>query len=148
VAFRPPTVEDQEAVGGLANESSEKGARLLVRRCVDYVWDGSEGEMAERDWPAWLVDELSNRMEALDPQAELTINAQCPICDHPFSLLFDTAAYFSRELARREERFYREVHTLAFHYHWSEEEIMRLTLRERNRYIELINETVSGGRQR
>ncbi len=143
VGFRLPTGGDQEAVSAVAKDSPGEAAGLLLHRCADYVHDDQGNEVAESSWPDGLVDALSDQMERLDPQAELRINAQCPFCDHPFSLLFDTAAYFSKEMSGRKERFYREVHTLAFYYHWSESEIMHLTLRERNRYIELINETLS-----
>lgn len=146
VAFRLPTGGDQEVISGLAAESPEEAARLLVHRCVDDVRDEHDEIIAEAEWPASLIGELSDRMQTLDPQAELTIDTECPFCDHSFGVLFDTATYFSKELAQREERFYREVHTLAFYYHWSEEEIMNLTLPERHRYIELINRTLSEGR--
>jgi len=146
VQFRLPTGADQEAVAPQGTQNPEEAARQIARRCVNRVVEEGGGEVGEEAWPKALVPELSEEMEALDPQAELRINVQCPACGYAFSFLFDTAAYFSEELERRETQLYREVHTLAFYYHWSEMEIMNLTLQERARYIELINETLSEGR--
>lgn len=145
VHFRLPTGADQEAVGELGARDPEAAARQLAGRCVNRVVDGQGTELPEEAWPSALVEQLSDEMEKLDPQAELVINVQCPACERDFSFLFDTATYFSEELERREAQLYREVHTLAWYYHWSEAEIMSLTLQERARYIGLINETLSEG---
>jgi hypothetical protein len=147
VHFRLPTGADQEAVAARGARDAETAAQQIARRCVDRVVDAEGTELPEEAWPGSLVEELSEQLETLDPQAELIINSKCPFCNHGFSRLFDVAAYFSKELGGREERFYREVHTLAFYYHWSEQEIMRLTLPQRHRYIELINETLSEDRR-
>lgn len=147
VHFRLPTGADQEAVAARGARDAETAARQIARRCVDRVVDAGGTELPVEAWPESLVEELSDQMETLDPQAELRINVQCPACEHGFSFLFDTAAYFAEELERRGPQLYREVHTLAFYYHWSEAEIMNLTLRERGRYIELINDALSEGQR-
>ena len=84
-------------------------------------------------------------MTELDPQAELTVNATCPVCRCEFSALFDTAAFFFRELSGRTRHLYREIHLLASFYHWSERDILEMTPRKRSRYLELVDETLSGG---
>jgi hypothetical protein len=37
---------------------------------------------------------------------------------------------------------YREVHYLAFNYHWSEEEIMGMSRERRRRYIEVLADAI------
>lgn len=147
VEFRLPTGADQEAVAPRGVRDPKAAVRQIVRRCVERVVEEGRGEVGEDGWPDVLVNELSDEMETLDPQAELRINVQCPECEHAFSFLFDTATYFSEELRHRGTQLYREVHTLAFYYHWSETEIMNLTLQQRSRYIELINDALSEGRR-
>ncbi|HEX7048849.1 MAG TPA: hypothetical protein VF188_01455 [Longimicrobiales bacterium] len=36
------------------------------------------------------------------------------------------------------DALYREVHHLAFHYHWSEAEILAMTRSKRQRYLSLL----------
>jgi hypothetical protein len=40
------------------------------------------------------------------------------------------------------ENIYREVHMLAFYYHWSESDILGMNQRKRGRYLELLDETL------
>jgi len=82
-------------------------------------------------------------MAELDPQAELLLNLSCPVCGHAFSTVFDTATFLFQELARRAGNLYREVHLLAFHYHWSEAEIMGMTAAKRHRYLDLLVDALS-----
>ncbi len=47
--------------------------------------------------------------------------------------------FFFKELKGDLKELYKEVHTLASHYHWSENEILDLTRNKRKEYLELIN---------
>ena len=49
-----------------------------------------------------------------------------PVANHS-GTPFDIADYFYREICGRESDLHREIHLLAFHYHWSERDILRLT---------------------
>jgi len=37
-----------------------------------------------------------------------------------------------------------EIHTIAFYYHWTEDAILKLSLRQRRRYVELIEAELTG----
>ena len=142
VRFRLPNGGDMEAVSELVRDDVDAAQALLLSRCVESVTAAAGGgPLAE--WPGALAQHLSDEMERLDPQAELLLNLTCPACGHNFHGLFDTASYFLRELAARRRHFYREVHMLAFHYHWSEAEIMGLTASKRRRYLELLAEELA-----
>jgi hypothetical protein len=82
-------------------------------------------------------------MSQLDPQAELLLQLVCTRCSRPFAAVFDTAAYLFRELAAHQTALYREVHELAFHYHWSESDILDLTAARRRRYLSLLAEALA-----
>lgn len=148
VRFCLPTGADQEAAAGLARKDSQAAADLLLRRCVECVTaEDDDGEPLE-DWPPAVAHQLPAIMAELDPQAELVLNLACPVCGHAFSAIFDTATYFFQELAGRMKHLYREVHLLAFYYHWSEAEIMGMTARKRHRYLDLLAEALTEeGRQ-
>ena len=70
------------------------------------------------------------------------LNVTCPECQKSFSALFDVGTYFFQEVAAGIQRLYRDVHLLAFYYHWGEAEIMRMTCKKRQRYLSLLTEAL------
>lgn len=143
IRFRLPTGADQEAGASLARSDPYAAAELILRRCVAQVTlDAGQGaSLAE--WPPPVAQQLPALMSELDPQAELVLQLTCPACRGAFSALFDTASYFFQELVGQATSFYREVHTLAFYYHWSEAEILSLTAKKRHRYLDLLAEALT-----
>jgi hypothetical protein len=79
-------------------------------------------------------------MAALDPQAEITLTLVCPACGAAFSTNFDTASYFIQELKAGMRSLYREVHSLAYHYHWSPTEILGMSAEMRRKFLVLLEE--------
>ncbi len=145
--FRLPTGADQEAAAALAPRDPEAAVELVRRRCATCWRDGSTSETTE-EWPPAVADRLSAAMAELDPQAELRLNLTCPSCGRAISALFDTGSYLFQELAGRAKHLYREVHLLAFHYHWSEAEIMGLTVGRRRAYLDLLADHLTEERAR
>ncbi|HHM04193.1 MAG TPA: hypothetical protein ENJ19_00430 [Gammaproteobacteria bacterium] len=136
--FRLPTGADLEAVA--AELDDEAAGRQLLQRCMIGVYDG---EQALSEWQEeWLAD-IPGCMAALDPQAELEFALACPECGHEFLAVLDAAAYIFEELAAHSRDLYRQVHTLALHYHWSETEILGLSPVKRRRYLELLADSFS-----
>jgi hypothetical protein len=144
VRFRLPTGADQEAVSGLAQTDLNAASSMLLRNCIGGIAreDGSTVEVISQS----LETQLSSMMSDLDPQAELMLNMICPACSKNCSVIFDTASYLSKEMASHMEHIYREVHMLAFYYHWSESDIMGMTQKKRERYLDLLDETLKGWR--
>ena len=111
------------------------GIEELIARCVLEVGAG------ERPLPgAARRSSLANLLLALDPQAEITIDAVCPSCGEPVSALVDAAGILLAELTDGDDRLLREVDALARTYHWSEAEILGLDVHRRRRYLELFAE--------
>jgi hypothetical protein len=138
VRYRLPTGADQAAVAPTALQDIESAAAVLLRRCVVdlRVEDGTalalEGAGQE------LIEQLPTHMAAHDLQSETILDFLCPACGHSGQVLLDAADYLFRELGVRQGDLYRQVHVLALHYHWSESEILALTWRRRQRYLDLI----------
>ncbi len=151
VRYRLPTGGDQEALAQAARAAPDRAAALLVERCVQEVAveGGAAPEAgAQQDsgaLPHAVLAALPGLMAELDPQAEICLDLVCPSCGAGFPALFDTAAYFFRELSGGRNALYEEVHILAWNYHWSEAEIMGLTRRKRRRYLELLAAAGSAG---
>ncbi len=128
VSFRLPTGGDQEAV--LRTKLEEAAAELLKRCILD---DGGRQLSADE------CDTVIAFMERVAPQLDLELDLKCPECSKQFLAPFDTTAFFFEEMALKDEELLREIHVLAFYYHWSETEILRLERNRRRAYLRLLN---------
>src|SRR5262249_30273022 len=133
VMFRVPNGEDQEAVAAIAAQSVDRAAEVVLKRCVARVDSKDEENLS--DLPPAVLRDLPGKMAALDPQAELLLDLTCPECDAGFVVPFDAGDYICRELGTQEREFYREVHALSWHYHWSEDAVLGLSRRKRHIYL-------------
>jgi hypothetical protein len=138
VRFRLPNGADLEEAATIAAQDVRAAARRVLARCIESI-DGSSPDAIPENVSAQLPEEMSR----LDQQAELLLHLVCTRCARPFTAVFDTAAYLFRELAAHRNTLYREVHELAFHYHWSESEILGLTAARRRRYLSLLAEALA-----
>lgn len=138
--FRIPTGADQEWAARLAQTDAGAAAKALLNRCVAAADETPSA-------PASLDEVTAHRLGAAmlerDPQAEIMLDVTCPACERTCQTLFDAGGFLYRELEARLPQLYREVHAVALHYHWSEAEILGLTQPQRQRYLDLLAETVA-----
>jgi len=87
--------------------------------------------------PADLQAEIGAAMAAADPQADLQLALACPQCAHRWQPVFDIARFLWQELHAWALRTLRDVDTLAHAYHWAEADILALSPRRRQAYLEL-----------
>lgn len=134
VQFRLPDSNDLLAIESCSDAAAARG--LLLERCVLAAQRG--GEMhAVRDLPEELQVEVAQAMAQADPQADLQLAFRCPECDHEWQPLFDIARFLWQELHAWALHMLREVDTLAQAYHWTEADILALSPRRRQAYLEL-----------
>jgi len=147
VRFRLPTGADQETAATLAGENLQAAAEVILRRCVAEVAVNGTTIRQSAEWPPAVARQVPLFMAQLDPQAELWLTLTCTECGHSFTTLLDAATYLFQELAQRLRGLYREVHYLAFYYHWREAEILALPSQRRQRYLELLAESLTPQRR-
>ncbi|HEY5710386.1 MAG TPA: hypothetical protein VIT38_00705 [Allosphingosinicella sp.] len=89
------------------------------------------------DAPAGALDEAlaEAALEALDPQADVALDTDCPHCGAAHELRFDAARFVWQELAARAPRILRDVADLARTYHWSERDILAMPASRRAFYL-------------
>jgi hypothetical protein len=131
IRFRLPTGGDQEDLLGI---EVEQAAETLLDRCV-LDCGGRPLSAEER---AAIVEEMERRA----PRVELELDLVCPECSHSFVAPFDLTTFFFEEIRAGSRQLLREVHTLAFYYHWSESEILGLRRARRREYLSLLNEAL------
>jgi len=127
VVLRRPRGEDQRLWRAAPADVETLRARILATLIV----------AGEAD-PTDLIGRASEELEAFDPLPAFRIAATCPACgaenDHPV----DLEALLLGELAHAQSRLIAEIHTLAAHYGWSEDDILAVPPRRRARYLGLV----------
>ena len=78
----------------------------------------------------------------LAPELELELDLNCPECAHAFVQPFDATSFFFDEMRINANQLLREVHALAFYYHWSEAEILSLGRDRRRAYLGLLSDAI------
>jgi hypothetical protein len=131
VRFRLPCGADQEAVVRL---EPEQAADMLLDRCV-LGSGGKSFSSADRE-------AIADAMEELAPQVDLELDLTCPDCGSQFLAPFDTTAFFFNEMRISSGQLLREIHSLAFYYHWSQAEILGLRRDRRRTYLGLLSEAL------
>jgi hypothetical protein len=131
VRFRLPCGADQEAVLDL---DPQEAAVALLGRCV-LDCGGIPLSVDEGDAIAAAMDRCA-------PQLDLELDLACPECGKQFLAPFDTTAFFLGEMKINGGQLLREIHSLAFYYHWSEAEIMDLRRDRRRAYLDLLSDAL------
>jgi hypothetical protein len=139
IEFRLPTGADQEAVADSLEDDAESAVNRLLARTITRVNDNSSvSEQTVADLPARALKEIEDRMEELGSFITVELESACVECGRPFLTHLDVTSFFLAELKQSLRRLEREVHFIAWHYHWHERDILALTRRKRRRYVELI----------
>jgi hypothetical protein len=121
IRCRLPNSEDLLAVVSLADITEAR--EQLIARCVP------SDDPDLREQAAALMAH-----QAEDVQLDLT----CPSCGHAWQTAFDIAAFVWRELDDWAQRTLHEIHVIASAYGWSEAEILELSARRRQTYVEML----------
>ena len=111
--------------------------RHLVQRCVldarrHGIPTGSD------QLPRHVIDAMSQRMTAADPQSDVRLAMTCPACSHKWSAIFDIVSFFWSEIEAWGKRTLREVHRLASAYGWSEAKILGMSAWRRQSYLAMV----------
>lgn len=145
VEFRLPTGADQEALVAETLTDEGRALRLLLARTLRRVGTVEEvDEALVEALPQGAREEIAAEMKRLMPRVEIELEGECPECGTPFSTQFDPAGFFVAEMRGGLRGLERSVHFLAWHYHWSERDILSMTRRKRQRYVELLREELEG----
>jgi hypothetical protein len=124
VEFRLPAAGDL-----LAIERGTAPERELQQRCIR---------------PAGLKPALrrraENAMEAMAPRYSADLSGTCPECGTVFDVHFDVRSFVLQELRNHGASVYQDVHLLALHYKWPEDNILALPRNRRSYYAEMLRD--------
>ena len=135
ILFHLPSSLDLLAMVGAKDE--EGGRDALIESCIEEVsLEGSK--VALNQVPREITSSLEDRMVELDPQADVYFDLSCPSCGHQWQSVFDVLSFFWKEIGAWAKRTIWDVHALASAYGWSESEILALSPRRRQMYLEMV----------
>lgn len=128
LSFRLPSSED--LIAAAAGGTVENARRELIARCVLSP--------SQEDVPDELLAAMAERILACDPAAEIGFTLDCPACGASSSAMLEIAELLWSEVGAHARRLFEDVDTIARHYHWTERDILSMSTRRRNAYLELV----------
>ncbi len=143
VSFRLPTGADQERCALLLDTNPAGALHELLELCVLAIGT------SDRPSPERIAElsplaraEIEAAMAEAAPGPAMVMCASCPGCGREFDVPLDVADMFFGEARVTADLLYRQVHYLAYHYHWAEAEILSLPRAKRLHYVELLAEEI------
>jgi len=131
VVYHLPTTADLLA----AVETGEP--EELMKRSVEVARRGGE-TVDPAHMPEEVASAVSAAMAQADPLAEVWMALACPACSHRWTCLFDILSFLWGEIEDWAQRMLREVHVLASAYGWSETDIVAMSPRRRQMYLDMV----------
>lgn len=136
VEFRLPNSWDLAAIAACRDIATADA--LLLQRCILQATHQGAA-IPYQELPADLTAQLNDQMVEADPQAEILLTLNCAACGHEWQALFDILSFFWTELSAQAKRLLQEVHTLARFYGWRETDILSMSARRRQSYLEMVS---------
>lgn len=134
--LRLPTSQDMMAI---EDQDFAEATQSLIRRCLLEILK-KDKEVSIEMLPDEVLEEASDRMSKADPQADVELALSCPQCGHELQMHFDIFSFFWKEIDHWAYRILRDVHSLASEYGWSEAEILAMSNRKRQVYLDLVGQ--------
>lgn len=128
---RSPTGEDQECLAEIDDDG--QALNHLLMRLISPVDDGRPLQHQSLD--DHDRDLIERTVEEISPEIATQSQSRCPHCGAPNRV--DISPYACLE--RSPGSLFEELHTLALHYHWSEQAILALPQSRRRTYLNLID---------
>ena len=113
--------------------------KALIEKCIIEVIHDKK-DIPVEGLPAEVANEVEEEMAKVDPQADVKIAFSCPACDHAWHSAFDIISFFWNEICTWSYRTLSDVHILASAYGWSEAEILSMSPRRRQAYLDMVTD--------
>lgn len=136
VTLRKPTGLDQ--INWRANSYADESAAAWAM--IKFLLPDDQHILLDQEKKrgnAWLQT-VNQVMEEMDPLTNFHLKTNCPVCEHRYDYAIDFGKICLQKLRDAQNRLIERVHTLAFHYHWNDQEIFALPSWRLERHLRLI----------
>jgi hypothetical protein len=141
LTFRLPNGEDEELLAPTLAGNPAQALTRLLERCIVTPQAGQDpAAAAVARLSARARWEIEQAMEDRAPAVDLDMALVCAECGRGFTAPFHLQDFLFGELQISRDLLYRQVHYLAYHYHWNEREIMEMPRAKRLTYIDILAE--------
>ncbi|MFQ5793441.1 MAG: hypothetical protein ACE5JP_00120 [Candidatus Bipolaricaulia bacterium] len=134
--IRRPTGRDQLEWLKRSFMDEDTAVKSMIRTLVL----DNEKAVSNEEYP--ILDEwvqtINETMEELDPLVNFSLSVPCPYCSREGHYEFNLEELSLHKLHEAQLNLLQTVHHLAFHYHWSEQQIFSLPPWRRSYYLALI----------
>jgi len=134
IELRVPTGGDQASIAELEDNVA---LQALLRACFIHIEPEVSVEHFIKELNADDIEGIESALEITSPAVCTNIVTHCPECNTEQVLYFDPYGIEVLET----EALYSQIHTLAYYYHWSESDILKLPRSRRHRYLHYIDTT-------
>ncbi len=132
IRFRLPDSHDV-----LNAATNKEGNKTILQNCIlEISSKNGTPDVRELTEEIWMT--LNDRMAKEDPQANISISLDCPSCFYRWEAVFDIVSFFWAEINNWATRILQEVYLLARAFGWSEKDILNMSSRRRQLYIQMI----------
>lgn len=129
---------------GIDDEAAANGEALWPRLIEDIDGDGPPTESRWNALPVAVRHTVALALADSTTAPDLGLVGHCPECRARFDLWLDPMALLRQATRAGVGRLYAEVHTLAWYYHWTEDQVLALPRERRWRYLELVRRQLEG----
>jgi len=121
------------------SEGQAEMRERLFEKCVRSArHNGRNQSVLTAEMPNEVIEAAIEQIARADPQADVQVDLTCPCCSHEWQAGFDIVSYLWSELHARATNLLREIHLLASAYGWRESEILSMSARRRESYVEIL----------
>jgi len=131
IKVRVPNGRDQEMIADISDD--EQALQKLLGNLIKPLSEAG----ASFEYTAEAIEDIEKAVEDMSPEIATEVRAECPECQTQSKIALNTERGFGSQL----NDLYKEIHELAMHYHWSEQEILSLSRKRRLTYLGLIDQS-------
>jgi hypothetical protein len=117
-------------------EKTEQAIWRLIQGCVMEA-KRDDCILTVEELPDTVLTRISAFLAKSDPQAELLIGLNCPVCLKQWQVVLDIASFLWTEISALAKRLMKDVALLAQAYGWREADILAMSATRRQHYLEL-----------
>ena len=136
IRFRLPNTNDIQYYSD-SNINNPDPKKILTNCILEVKNDKEDFDIS--DLPDNVLNALESQFEKEDPSADIRMLLTCPNCSNQWEAIFDIITYLWTEINSWAKNILQEVVFFARTLGWSEQEILSMSPKRRQMYLEILS---------